>query len=270
MADEKITSLIAGTPKDTDVYLGVDTTDATMAPTGTDKKYSGLNLKSYILNGNAATATTATNFSGSLSGNVTGTQGATVIGNSVVTNAKLANMNASTLKGNNTGGAAAPTDLTVSSVKTMLGLPSTITVADYDVCYGDASGNIAASSGLQFDYNNTRLGVNGFPTSNFQVFGSLAFGIHDTSFAGTYYTTNSDCMIVCDSSTHTIYLNDYANGRMVTIKDGDGSASGSPISVYTNSGSIDGSNPYTINTSYGSVTMVWSDSHGMWYTIANR
>jgi hypothetical protein len=39
----------------------------------------------------ATTATTATNFSGSLTGDVTGTQGATVLANSVVTNAKISN-----------------------------------------------------------------------------------------------------------------------------------------------------------------------------------
>jgi len=76
-----------------------------------------------------------------LTGDVIASQGsnATTITNNVVTNAKLAQASALTLKGNNTGGTANVADLTASQVKTMLA------IAGSDVS-NTPSGSIASTT----------------------------------------------------------------------------------------------------------------------------
>ncbi|MEK2687452.1 beta strand repeat-containing protein [Bdellovibrio sp. GT3] len=72
-------------------------------------------------NGSAAIAVGSTGAAiTALTGDVTGTgpgSTATTIANSAVTNAKMANMPSYTLKGNNTGSAAAPSDVTIASLQ---------------------------------------------------------------------------------------------------------------------------------------------------------
>lgn len=92
-----LTAIAGGTLATTDALEVLDVSDTTMAASGTNKKTTLADLITFL----------AANGVGALADNS-------------VTNAKLADMPANTIRGNNTGSTADPLDLTVAQVKTML------------------------------------------------------------------------------------------------------------------------------------------------------
>jgi hypothetical protein len=84
-----------------------------------------------------------------LTGNVTGSgtgSFATTIADDVVTNAKLTEMNANTIKGNNTAGVANPSDLTAAQTKTLLAI-STSDVSGLGTIATQSAGSVAITGG---------------------------------------------------------------------------------------------------------------------------
>lgn len=82
---------------------------------------------------------------GDVTGSGTGSFAAT-IGSSAVTNAKLANMAASTIKGNNTGSAAAPVDMTVAQTKTLLAITTSDVSGNWPVSKLNSGTNASATT----------------------------------------------------------------------------------------------------------------------------
>lgn len=82
-----------------------------------------------------------------------------------------------------------------------------------------------------------------------------------TSVTGNYTIKKDDTYLGLDGG-HTVTLADPLDGRKIVIKDEAGTANSANITI---TGTIDGVSGYTINTNYGSVTLISDGTN--WFTI---
>jgi len=131
-------------------------------------------------------------FTGSLAGDVAGTQSATLIQANVVSNSKLAQMAAHTLKGNNTGATANPSDLSVANVAAMLLYVTTV---------GAIDGNGAAANGLSIDAANNIYAQSASVSAPGMVNISTQSFAGNKTFTGTLAVTNTALAALSVNST---------------------------------------------------------------------
>lgn len=115
-----------------------------------------------------------------LTGDVTAAQNgnATTIANDAVTNAKLANMAANSFKGNNTGGAADPVDLTVAQAKTLLAIVHT-DISDFDTGVRESRLDQMAAPTASVNLNSQKITglADGTAATDAATFGQLSAAI---------------------------------------------------------------------------------------------
>jgi hypothetical protein len=151
------------------------------------------------LNGKQATGNYITALTGDVTATGPGSVAAT-IANNAVTNAKLAQMPTLTLKGNNTGGTANASDLTVSQVNTMLGTVTSVTASSPLASSGGATPNISISNqNANIVLAGPTSGAAAAPTFRALVKADIPL-LTTTTKTANYTITTSDDVIFCDTS----------------------------------------------------------------------
>lgn len=152
-----------------------------------------------------------------LTGDVTsGTNGgATTIANGAVTNAKMANVATATLKGRVAAGTGVPTDLTVSQVKTMLGVVTVVA----PTTYADLAAQTTATTDGQITQNtNTGDVVIKNNSQTITILNTPFNAVTPTTYADLTAQTTATPLngITKNTATNDIVFKDL-NGDVITL-----------------------------------------------------
>jgi hypothetical protein len=217
--------------------------------------------------GSASDLTTGTLPAGrfpALTGDVTTAAGslATTIAASAVTNAKLANAAASTIKGNATGSSTAPTDLTVAQAKTLLGYASSGANTDITSLASPALGAATATTATAGD-NSTKVATTAFVLANGG--GGAPTAVSTQSAAYTAVAGDKGkTLVLSGSATLTLGSGTATSGWYAWVKKSDGSG---VWAITPASGTIDGLP--TVNL-YQESYLIWYDATNTVYRTQGR